>query len=230
MRNRLDTEQLLSLISHEVRTPLATIHTSSEMLERYGAKMPEEKKNSHLQKIQLQVKHLTDLLDDLLFISKAESGKLTYRPESCQVPQFCEVFLHEIRRTHQEWERIDFTWQGSRENWYLDTHLLRVMMGHILINALKFSPESSRVQWQAIATPQELILRIEDHGIGIPDGAQPHIFSLFYRADNAALVPGRGLGLSMVKQALSVHNGHLEVQSELDEGTTVVIVLPSNES
>ena len=233
MRNALTKEKelnelksrFISMTSHEFRTPLATILSSSELLEHYSHKWTEEKQNFHLHRIQTAVHHMTGLLNDVLLLGKAEAGKLNFKPKTIELNQFCEELVEEIQfttKTHQ----ILFTSNQSSINREVDEKLLRQILNNLLSNAIKYSPESNEVNLDLIDRKEEVILKVKDCGIGIPQDEQDRLFDSFHRANNVGDISGTGLGLAIVKKAVELHKGRIEVESILNAGTTFTIALP----
>ena len=233
MRNALTQEKelnelksrFISMTSHEFRTPLATILSSSELLEHYSHKWTKEKQTSHLHRIQTAVHHMTGLLNDVLLLGKAEAGKLNFKPKPIDFNEFCRELVEEIQlttNTHQ----ILFTCDRSSLNAEADAKLLRQILNNLLSNAIKYSPESDKVSFDVIHQQKEVILKIQDYGIGVPEEEQHKLFDSFHRANNVGSISGTGLGLAIVKKAVELHGGQIEFESKLNVGTTFTIALP----
>lgn len=235
IRQALEKERELSelkshfvtMTSHEFRTPLTTILSSTELLERYSHKLSEEKKLNHLQQIQGTVKHLTSLLNDVLLIGKAEVGKLEFQPILLNVVQFCRDLVDEIQLTTNT-HIISFCTQEKSTNAYLDEKLLRRIFSNLLSNAIKYSPEGSIVRFDLVCEQGAAIFRIKDQGIGIPVSDQAQLFNSFYRASNVGTISGTGLGLAIVKNSIDLHAGKIAVESEVEVGSTFTVTLPLN--
>jgi signal transduction histidine kinase len=108
----------------------------------------------------------------------------------------------------------------------MDTNLLRQILSNLLSNSIKYSPQGGPVQFSLTCQAGQAILRVEDHGIGIPLQDQAHLFETFHRASNVHNIPGTGLGLVIVKRAVETHGGTIDVSSQVGAGTTVTVTLP----
>ncbi len=219
--------RFITMASHEFRTPLTTILSSAELLQDYGFKWNEEKKLQHLQRIQKAVKHMTQLLNDVLLIGKAEAGKLECNPAPLDLFQFCRDLVDEMQLGTDN-HTIAFRSQGNCTNTYLDEKLLRHILSNLLSNAIKYSPTGSIVQFNLICEQREAIFRVQDEGIGIPSSDQAQLFDSFYRASNVGNIPGTGLGLAIVKKSVDLYGGKIAVKSAVEYGTTFTVTLPLN--
>lgn len=247
--------RIITTISHEYRTPLTTIYSSAELLEHYSHKLAEEKKVKHLRRIQTSSKHLTDLVNDVLFIGQAEAHKLKFNPTPLDLEQFCQQLVEEISSTPHNHgavsvsevapdseavatlgaselaihrELIAFTSQGNCPNAYLDEKLLRQILTNLLSNAIKYSPDGGTVRFNLDCKEGVAVLSIQDEGIGVPAEDLPQLFESFHRATNVGTIPGTGLGLAIVKKCLDLHGGEITVDSVVDVGTSFSVTLPLN--
>jgi signal transduction histidine kinase len=215
------------MTSHEFRTPLSTIFSSAELLEYYSDRWSEEKKRELLQRIQIAVKHMTRMLDDILVIGKAESGKLEFNPKSLNLNKFCLTLVEEAEVDDPDKHIINFVDQReSNEAVWLDEKLLKHIINNLLSNALKYSPKGSTIQFEISCQLDKIVFQFKDEGIGIPLEDQKRLFELFYRAKNVGTIQGTGLGLSIVKRSVDLHDGTIEIASEVGAGTTVTVTLP----
>ncbi|MGL5940266.1 MAG: ATP-binding protein [Waterburya sp.] len=234
--------QFVTMASHEFRTPLALILSSAELLEHYSHKWSEEKKLSHLHRIQTAVKHMTDLLNDVLLLGKTDAGKLELNPSPINLVQFCQELVEEIQlttQTHQiilqieKYLEVDDSYvhkSGTTRNncstVYMDEKTLRHILNNLLSNAIKYSPTSDQVIFDLICQSQQAVFHIQDFGIGIPLEEQEQLFDYFYRANNVGAIPGTGLGLPIVKRAVELHGGTISLNSQVNLGTTFTVTLP----
>jgi signal transduction histidine kinase len=214
------------MASHEFRTPLATILAASDLLKRFNHKLSEEKKQNHLNKIQTEVRNMTRLLEDVLIIGKAEAKKIDFHPLPLDLNQFCQDILEEIEMATAATHIIKFQIEGDCQNANIDQKLLRQILVNLLSNAVKYSPANSTVIFKVIHQLEKIIFKIQDQGIGIPVKDKPHLFNPFHRASNAINIPGTGLGLAIVNNAVELHGGTIEVESEVGLGTTFTVCLP----
>jgi PAS domain S-box-containing protein len=241
-RQQLESEMLLALekerelnelksrivatISHEYRTPLTTILSSTELLEQYGSNWTEDRKRKHFQRIQASVKYLTDLVNDVLFINEAEVGSLKFEPAPLNIEQVTRELVEEFQLEDAGKHIITLECQETSTNALLDKNLLQSMLRNLLSNAIQYSPEGSQVRLELIFEESEVIFRISDQGIGIPSSDQVQLFNAFFRGSNVGTIPGVGLGLVIVKETVDLHRGEIVVNSEVGVGTTFTVTLP----
>jgi PAS domain S-box-containing protein len=217
--------RFVSMTSHEFRTPLATILSSAELIEYYGHKWSEEKKLQYLQKIQASVKHMTSLLNDVLVLGKAEAGKLDFLPKEIAIEPFCRELVEEVQLSTSS-HTINLQVQTPPWQAFLDEKLLRHILTNLLTNAIKYSPDRDRVDFEVFYQSEFIIFRIRDYGIGIPQSEQEKLFDSFHRASNVGNISGTGLGLAIVKKSVDLHGGKIEVNSQIEAGTTFIVTLP----
>jgi PAS domain S-box-containing protein len=219
--------RIITTLSHEYRTPLTTIQSSAELLENYSYKWTEEKKLTHLHRIQTSTKHMTNLVSDALLIGKAEANKLEFNPVPLDVEQFCRELVEEMDPDGMSLTTITFSSQGDSNDAYLDEKLLRQILTNLLSNAIKYSPQGGIVQFDLECRDGVVRFSIQDEGIGIPAADQKRLFESFHRASNVGTLPGTGLGLSIVKKCVDLHGGQIAVESAVNVGTTFTVTLPS---
>lgn len=223
----------IAIASHEFRTPLTTILLSCEFLQNYGDHLPEEKKQRHFDKIKTSVKYLNQILEDVLIIGKSEAGKLTFEPTTIDLISFCLDLVEQLQLNAGEKYYLNFVEQcvygcKREELPVMDEKLLRHILTNLLSNAIKYSPQGGTIQFELICDHTNAIFRIQDEGIGIPEEEKEKLFTSFFRCSNTGYLPGTGLGLTIVKNAVELHNGHIAVESQVGVGTTVTVTLPLN--
>ncbi|HEY9691205.1 MAG TPA: PAS domain S-box protein [Oculatellaceae cyanobacterium] len=218
----------ISMVSHEFRTPLSTILLSSELLQNYSHKWDQEKKNKAFKRIHSSVKTMSQLLEDVLVIGKSEAGKQEFNPVLLNPILFCEELVSEIELTIAFTHKINFVSKGDGNNAYLDEKLLRQILNNLMTNAVKYSSPSSTVHLLCDCQEETVVFEVRDEGIGIPIEDQKHLFETFHRATNVGQIPGTGLGLAIVKQSVDLHQGEINIQSQVGAGTTFIVKLPTN--
>ncbi|AFY35615.1 PAS domain S-box protein [Calothrix sp. PCC 7507] len=231
LRVALETEKelksrFISMISHEFRTPLSTILSSSELLEHYRHKWTEEKQLTHLHRIQSAVKRMTEMLNDVLFMGKAETGILDYRPTSLDLVAYCRHLVEDLELSLNNQHQISFTSEFDFMTCNMDNKLLEHILCNLLSNAIKYSPANSTIEFTLGCQHGQAIFQIRDQGIGIPEQDLPDIFESFHRAQNVGNILGTGLGLAIVKNCVDIHQGEIFVTSQLGIGTTFTVTLP----
>ncbi len=218
--------RLLTITSHEFRTPLATIHSSAELLEHYRHLWSEQRQQTHLRRIQASVMHITQLLNDVLMVSQDETGKLEFNPTPINLVEFCRDLLEELQQSDRSQHAIVFSSEGQCTPANLDAKLLRQILSNLFSNCLKYSPLGSTVRFSVTTADEQAIFQTQDSGIGIPASDIEHIFEPFHRASNTGNIAGMGLGMSIVKQAVDLHGGEITVESAIGAGTTFTVILP----
>ncbi|MBD2355776.1 PAS domain S-box protein [Tolypothrix sp. FACHB-123] len=220
--------RFISMTSHEFRTPLSTILSSAELLEHYRHKWTEEKQIIHLQRIQTAVNRMTEMLHDILFIGKAESGILEFKPTAFDLVEYCGQLVAEVELEHNAQQMIFFTSQLPVIQCFMDKNLLGHILTHLLRNAIKYSPSNSNIEFTLNCQNGQVIFEIQDQGIGIPPEDIPHLFESFHRASNVDNILGTGLGLAIVKKCVDIHRGEISVDSMLGVGTKFKVIMPLN--
>ncbi|KST68937.1 PAS domain S-box protein [Mastigocoleus testarum] len=219
--------RFVSTTSHEFRTPLTTILSSSELLENYGHKWNKENRFKYLRKIQTAVKHMTHLLEDVLNLEKAEAGKLQCKPTYFELVKYCFSLVEDLQ-INQPHTKILFDCEYKSIEVYMDANLLRHILNNLLSNAIKYSPDMQPINFMIAIQNHQAIFTIKDQGIGIPEEYLPHLFQSFNRASNVDNIQGTGLGLSIVKKCIDICQGDINVTSEVGNGSVFTVKLPLN--
>jgi signal transduction histidine kinase len=234
IRNALERERELSegrfkfvsMMSHEFRNPLTTIIMSSELLQNFSDRTTEDQKSRCLKHIETAAKEMTQLLDDILSLTKAEVGKLVFNPQPFDLAEFCRNLLEEMRIASAGKHTLTFVIQSECDQACMDENLLRYILRNLLSNAIKYSPQGGNVQFELSCEKGEAIFQIQDWGIGIPLKDQQKLFESFHRGQNVGKIPGTGLGLCIVKRYVDLHGGHISLKSKVGVGTTFTVTLP----
>jgi len=219
--------RFVAMASHEFRTPLATILSSLTLVSKYGEMNEKENQQRHIHRIKTSITHLTDLLNDVLSISKLEEGKITPNPEVFNIILFTEQIVQELQAVLKKGQHISFSHSGETEV-FLDPKFLRVILFNLISNAIKFSQENKNIIVNCNVSTEIIHLSIADNGIGIADDDKEHLFERFFRGHNVTNIQGTGLGLNIVARYLELMQGHIRVESKLNEGTTFIITIPNN--
>jgi signal transduction histidine kinase len=217
---------LFSLISHEFRTPLSVILASSQLLEEILQTLVEEKHLKNLYRIQSSAKLMNQLLTDILTLTRAEAGKLEYKPELLDVEAFCLNLVEDIQFCGLTQHSLKFISKGHCSRVNLDEKLLYSILSNLLLNAIKYSPQGGNVFLCLSCEPKKIVFRVTDEGIGIPLEDQQEIYEPFYRGQNVENIVGTGLGLAVVKKCLEIHRGEITTESEVGVGTTFTVSIP----
>jgi PAS domain S-box-containing protein len=218
--------QFITIASHEFRTPLATILTSAELMEKYTSLDQDENRVKHYKKIRTAVSRLGEILIDFLSANDIEKGKIKNHPELFNLVEFTNKIIDDTKSfngTHL----IKYNHIGNYENVFLDMKLLKTCITNLLINAYKYSPDGGLIDITTKHTvPDGVIITVSDYGIGIPKKDQGNIFETFFRAKNAENFQGTGMGLSITQQFVKIMKGQISFTSQENKGTTFTIKLP----
>ena len=213
---------LLHSISHEFRTPLNIISMSAGMIERYLTSKQEGQKQRISERIEVSVKFLLHLLEKIEFVHKDNSHSCGL--VAIELESFCRhIIADQTLFAPQHETRLCYVCQ--HQSVCLDRELLRQILSNLLANALKYSPEEKPVLLTVKNEGNKVIFEIQDWGVGIPQADQPHLFELFYRGSNIDEVSGTGLGLTIVKKAVNMHEGEVTFSSEVGAGRTFTVIL-----
>lgn len=218
--------QFIAMVSHEFRNPITTIRTSVELLQCYSAQISEERKTKYFERIDHAINQMLQLLDEILFLSQNEVGQVRFNPKSVNLENLCSDIIDAIQFSIGEKNRIIFTAFGDCSLAQMDEELLSCIFNNLLSNAVKYSPPKRDVRFNLNCQDGVAIFEIQDQGIGIPQEDQYHLFETFFRASNSNQIPGTGLGLAIVKRCVELHQGDIQIESEVDVGTTVTVTLP----
>jgi signal transduction histidine kinase len=216
----------VSMVSHEFRTPLTTVQSAIELLEYYD--LPTEEKLERFQQIRTAVRYMTQLLEDVLAISRTESEGGTFQPVFLNLVQFCDRLIRELCSVSDTENRVLFTTDYSCGTANMDAKLLRQILTNLLSNAMKYSPQDRPIYFNLKCQNQLAIFEIRDQGIGIPVADQQHVFEAFHRGKNVGAISGTGLGLAIVKRSVDLHHGNITFCSDTSTGTTFKVTLPLN--
>jgi PAS domain S-box-containing protein len=219
--------RFFSMASHEFRTPLSTALAAAQVLENSQQEWDNtEKRLRNLHRIQDSVRNMVQLLDDILTINRAETGKLAFNPKSLALEAYCRHFVEEMQLNAGNLHQLTFSCQGKSQHVCLDEKLLRSMLSNLLSNAIKYSPQGGNISFSLEFQSDNLIIQVQDQGIGILLEDQKQLFEPFHRGKNVKTISGTGLGLVVVKKCVDLHQGNISISSEVGRGTTCVITIP----
>jgi len=221
LRNRY-----LSTIAHDFRSPLAAIRIASDILNNHISDYTETKRKIYFDRINDGVAYLDNLLQELGLLARAERGHLSFVPELLSPHKVCAEIINDFISINDDNHEIIYNCSTMVEKCYLDENLLRHILTNLLSNAVKYSPKQSRITFDVSDQDKNLIFKVSDEGIGIPDENKPRLFDPFYRADNVGSIKGSGVGLSIVKQMVSIHGGQVDFETRVNIGTTFTVTIP----
>jgi len=218
--------RFMSMVSHELRTPLSVIRLSYDMITTYADRASESEKAEAFTSIKSQVDYLTDLVKDVMTISKAESQQLEFNPQKRDLLTYCRGVVEDFQLAYHRTYLIHFDTNCIRLEAMFDAKLFRQVLNNLLSNAIKYSPGGGEVRFELHCEDQQATIRVSDQGIGVPPEDLVALFEPFRRASNVGELPGSGLGLAIAREAIELHSGTIQVESKIGVGTTFIIVLP----
>lgn len=218
--------RFISMISHEYRTPLTIILSSTNLVERFNNRKQPEKSQKYITKIKKSVRDLTLLLEDVLMISRSDAGVIRANMIPTDIENLCRESIDDVLSIYDYIHEIQLTKEGNFSSVRTDAIVLKNILINLLTNAIKFSGETPDVKMKLKETEDFYELYVIDNGIGISEEDKGVLFDQFIRGSNAVSIPGTGLGLSIVKRCIDLLGGRVEVESSLGKGSTFVIFLP----
>ncbi|WP_214738161.1 ATP-binding protein [Exiguobacterium sp. s162] len=220
--------ELVSTVSHELRTPLSSIYGFTELM--LSRDLKENRRELYLKTIHDEAKRLSYLVNDFLDLQKMESGKQAFEWEPVDLYQLVTdsvAFYQETTDRHELFIDAD-----TEQDFIIDADLegMRQLLGNLLSNAIKYSPDGGNILVSLERVDEEVVMKVRDHGMGIPSASLPHLFGKFYRVDNSdrRKIGGTGLGLAICKEIAKAHEGQLHVESVYGEGSTFICELPTS--
>ena len=225
--NKLKSK-FVSTASHEFRTPLSAINFAAGSIKKYWTKMEPLMREQKLHKIEDQVLHMTRLLDDVLIIGEASTGKLRSNPVSMALGSFINEIIEESYLSQQKSNQIILIDAENLKNEtiYIDEKLGRNIFINLITNAIKYSKKGEDVNIEFSEDKDYTIVSVTDFGIGISKSELKTIFTPFSRGKNVDLIQGTGLGLSIVKEALDAMGGKIIVKSTIGKGSSFSVKIP----
>jgi signal transduction histidine kinase len=216
----------VSMVSHEFRNPLNTLQVMSEVLLKYGDELPSEKKEVYAHRIDVTIAQMCQLLDEVILLGKVETGKFEIERKPLNLIEFCDELIASMQFGSKHSHPVVSSYQLSTETIEIDASLLRHILINLLSNALKYSPEGQEVRVDVSDRDGMVQFCICDRGIGIPEAEQSRLFQTFSRCSNVGKIQGTGLGLAIVKRCVDLYEGKIQVESHVNQGTTVTVQIP----
>jgi len=218
----------VSMVSHEFRSPLTIIQSSAEILEKFNGKLSKEEKSKHFQKVYDSIFCLSDLLDDVIMYCRADIEAIKPKYEEIEIISHSKQAIEKIKTSFPVSSQINFHPEVKELNVFSDKKLYSQILSNLVSNALKYTPTDKAVEISISLIKGKFVLKVQDNGIGIPREALDKIFKPFARASNTANIPGTGLGLAIIKQSVNLLAGSIQLNSEINKGSTFKVFLPLN--
>lgn len=220
--------RVVTMVSHEFRTPLAIILSSITLITKYAETNDKENQLKHINKIKSVIEYLTELIEGTLSVAILDEGKFSFNSEEINIPLFLNDVIEnfETKSNTSPVKKIKYNHLGV-DKILNDKNGVKQILLNLISNALKFSNGSSEVNLFTETTSDYFIFKVKDGGIGISEKDQLHLFERFFRGENASNIQGTGLGLYIVARYIELLKGTIDVKSKLNEGSefTVKILL-----
>jgi two-component system, OmpR family, sensor kinase len=215
------------MASHEFRTPLAIIDGHAQRFISMRDRLTADELTQRARKVRSTVGRMTQMLNNLIGSARLIDGRLelNYHPTQVDLVALVREICHLQRELTPEAQILDQLAQDALPV-YGDASLLSQVFGNLLSNAVKYSPDAGLIRVTTFAHGAEILVVIEDHGIGIPEGEREQVFERYYRGSNTTGIVGSGVGLYLVKTIVELHKGRVELLSGEGEGSRFTVQLP----
>ncbi len=215
----------LSLVSHDLKTPIARIQGNAELLLREGAALPEKQRKS-LGAIVATTEHMSDYVETVLDLTRIESASMPLSKVSRDINETIREVIEEKRFLATEKNISIETDLEPLFSVRYDVRLMKRVIANLVENAIKYSPENSTITITSKEESNHVRVSVSDQGVGIAPDEQEKVFAKFYRAQGALGTKGTGLGLYLVKYFVELHKGGVSLQSQVGKGSTFAVTLP----
>jgi PAS domain S-box-containing protein len=218
----------LSIASHEFRTPLSTILSSSSLIRKYVETDQQETRVKHLDRIAVAVNNLITILNDFLTLEKLRKNIIDCEVESFNLPRFIDGIIDEVDGiVKMNNQAIKYKHTGETIITQ-SSKIIKNILLNLISNASKYSKKGKTIKLTSEVKNNKVVITILDHGIGIPEKDQKYLYSEFYRASNVKNIKGTGLGLSIVKNYVSLLEGTISFTSNINKGTIFTLTFPQH--
>lgn len=222
--NNLKTK-FIELASHEFKTPLSAILSSTELMAKYADLQNKDKLDEHLAKVKVMIGKLNGMLDDLLTLENIERGCVNTNFSHFNYLDLIEEIATSTIPLLKKGQILKFK-DSNLKLIYHDFKIIKIILTNLIYNAVKFSNEESKIIVQINSDETNLNFSVKDSGIGIPKNEQDLIFTRFFRAKNAMYIPGTGIGLNIIKGYINSFNGEIWFKSIENKGSVFKLKLP----
>ncbi|MCS5491107.1 PAS domain S-box protein [Algoriphagus limi] len=223
--------RFVSMTSHEFRTPLTSIKQNVDLIEfALEKKNPEIKPEfeKYFERISSEIGRVSSLMNDMLLLGKIEAGKVEVRLRPMSIINLTKDIISKLSVGREDNRSVQLEIKGLEREIHADQSLMDHILTNLLANSLKYSEGKSNPELTInFENLSELQISIKDFGIGIPEKDQKDLFSSFFRATNVKNIQGSGLGLSIVKEFVNLHQGTIEVKSEVNKGSEFIVKIPT---
>jgi len=223
--NELKTK-FLSMVSHEFKTPLSGILTSTMLLSKYKLEGQQDKRDKHIETITNKVHYLNNIINDFLSIERLDSNNTNYKFSEFNLSKIVNEVVYNANMLLKSGQKINIPNNSDEYILFQDEMFLELALSNIINNAIKYSPQNTPIDIEINKCGGNIVFKIIDHGIGIPNKDQKFIFNRYFRAENALNDQGTGIGLNIVKSHLENLGGTINFTSIENKGSIFVFELP----
>ena len=222
-----DRSQFLSVVSHEMKSPLTAILNSTYILEEFYKQKDSANFNLYIGKVRTSISKMSQLIEQVLNV-----GRLEFLDEQTESAPFnlinnTKIYIDEIQILDENKHPIVFSCDLSEDfEVKINENLYHLIIRNLMTNAIKYSPAASEILLSIAGNDNEIAIKIDDKGIGIPPNDMEKIFEPFHRCYNISNQQGSGLGLLIVKRCVDVLKGNIILESQLNIGTTFTVTIP----
>lgn len=219
--------RFIAMASHEFKTPLSTILSSAALISRYETTEQAADRKRHIERIKASVTHLNNILSDFLSLTKLEEGKFKPHIAPFNIEAIIADLMSEMEVLLKKDQHITLDYQTDDLTIESDKNIIRNILYNLFSNAIKYSEDGTQIKCVVESKGDNMVIHVEDEGIGIPAADKKHIGSRFFRSSNVTNIPGTGLGLNIVHAYLEELKGDLVFESHTDrKGTTFTLTIP----
>lgn len=222
-------DNLLSLASHQLRTPATGVKQYLGMILQGFAGDVDSRQRQLLEKAYASNERQLKTINDVLYLARLGSGRIILSRSTFSIEQIVHDIVRELNNeTAAKHHKISVKLPKRTKEFYGDAHMIRMAIENLVTNAIKYTRDGGKISISVKHTKDTLRISVTDNGIGIDKSQQDRLFEQFERIDNdlSIAVGGSGIGLYVVRNISGMHDGHVEVESELEQGSTFTIVLP----
>ena len=216
----------VSMVCHEFRTPLSVIDGNAQRVMRRHDRIAPERLHQSMEKIRLTISRLTELMETVLSAARLEAGTIAFDPQPCNPLDMITDICTTYRDVYPDYQIVTDL-DGLPSMFRMDVKLIRQVMSNLVSNAIKYSPDGSKIWIHGSEDENGAIkVAVRDEGVGIPRSELERLFQRFFRASTSTGIAGTGIGLNMAKALVEMHGGTVDVTSDEGKGTTFTISLP----
>lgn len=221
-------DEFIALASHELKTPLTSLKMYAQLIQHTSAKLKDERAIRLMGSMDKQIDKLTELVNDLLDVSRIQSGKLQYKKELFAFDKLIRETVEELQRVTKHTLLIE---GQTKQRVRADRDRIKQVLTNLITNAVKYSPKGDKVILSLKTWENAVQVGVEDFGIGVPVELQKRIFDRFFQVDRplSHTYPGLGLGLYITKEIIERHQGSIWVESKKTQGSTFYFTIPLHE-